>query len=160
MLTYDRRRESRLTQTEGGFIMTYTKPECRPIFLKNIICDGVSAQGIAGCCFSAHQTHELLRHLDLVGSLFVTVPSVGVFLVVDCTDCSGFNVDVAQEADREYFEDFDTLVVTEAEASYETLNTLFSNAAYGEVQFLRLANERSLLILSAQAYEKLEFFYD
>ena len=157
MLTYDRRRESRLTQTEGGFIMTYTKPECRPILLKNIICDGVSAQGIAGCCFSAHQMHELLRHLDLVGSLFVTVPSVGVFLVVDCTDCSGFNVDVAQEADREYF---DTLVVTEAEASSETLTTLFSNAAYGEIQLLHLPNDRTLLILSAQAYEKLEFFYD
>ena len=137
VLTYDRRRESRLTQTEGGFIMTYTKPECRPIFLKNIICDGVSAQGIAGCCFSAHQTPELLRHLDLVGSLFVTVPSVGVFLVVDCTDCSGFNADVAQEADREYFEDFDTLVVTEAEASSETLTTLFSNAAFGEIQWRR-----------------------
>ena len=139
---------------------TYTKPERYPVFLKTIIVDGVSAQGIAGCYFSAQQMHELLRHLDLVGSLFVTVPSVGVFLVVDCTDCSGFNVDVAQEADLEYFEDFDTLVVTEAEASYETLNTFFSNAAYGEVQFLRLPNERSLLILSAQAYEKLEFFYD
>lgn len=157
MLTYDRRRERRLTQTEGGFIMTYTKPESRPIFLDNITFDGVSAQGIAGCCFSAHQTPELLRHLDLVGSLFVTVPSVGVFLVVDCTDCSGFNVDVAQEADREYFEDSDTLVVTEAEASSETLRTLFSNAAYGEVQLL-LTNDRTLLILSAQAYEKLEFF--
>lgn len=160
MLTYDRRRESRLTQTEGGFIMTYTKPECRPILLQNIICDGVSAQGIAGCYLSARQMHELLLHLDLVGSLFVTVPSVGVFLVVDCTDCSGFNVDVAQEADREYFEDFDTLVITEAEASTETLTTLFSNAAYGEIQLLHLPNDRTLLILSAQAYEKLEFFYD
>lgn len=160
MLTYDRRRESRLTKTEGGFIMTYTKPECRPIFLKNIICDGVSAQGIAGCRLSAHQTPELLRHLDLVGSLFVTVPSVGVFLVVDCTDCSGFKVDVAQEADREYFEDFDTLVITEAEASYETLSTLFSNAAFAEIELLHLPNDRTLLILSAQAYEKLEFFYD
>lgn len=140
--------------------MTYTKPESRPTLLKNIIVDGVSAQGIAGCCFSAHQTHELLRHLDLVGSLFVTVPSVGVFLVVDCTDCSGFNVDVAQEADLEYFEDFDTLVVTDAEASYETLTTLFSNAAFGEIQLLHLPNDRTFLILSAQAYEKLEFFYD
>ena len=140
--------------------MTYTKPERYPVFLKTIIVDGVSAQGIAGCCFSAHQMHELLPHLDLVGSLFVTVPSVGVFLVVDCTDCSGFNVDVAQEADREYFEDSDTLVVTESEASSETLRTLFSNAAYGEIQLPHLQNDRTLLILSAQAYEKLEFFYD